>query len=376
MSAAAATVTSNVAIGVQQEDALYTVVPEAWYLQRGVEWPLQGLEFDVTGAHGQARRLDLAVVAEKVESFGHAPPSEPYGVTLWPCDEAGMLLSFSVSCVPTPSPLFPGSQHYVLSGQHGVRALMDIRAQWEAEGRGDLPRWLEVVRADVLSPTTPVELRRLAAGEEQYRQQMVSRVRVSEFLRHLVNWQPAGPRVELAHRIADAVAVAGYQRLDKVCFSHPAAAGGPFPHSSTGQPPEGVPPSGGLLRAAGAGVCGRRGEHGGEAGWGLLPLAAAGAPRPGRPGESGAGGVRHGQRRRQRHHLPDGRGGHRPPDVGGLALDDRARHPHPPHETCVPFPVSPTSLTPAGAGTMHVPMFSHPPLHRCTLASSLSRCGA
>ena len=93
MSAAAHVNASNVAIAVQQEDALYSVVPSAWYLQRGVEWPLQGLQFDVTGAHGQARRLDLAVVAEKVESFGHAPPSEPYGVTLWPCDEAGMLLS-------------------------------------------------------------------------------------------------------------------------------------------------------------------------------------------------------------------------------------------------------------------------------------------
>ena len=68
-------------------------------------------------------------------------------------------------------------------------------AQWLAEGREDLPRWLEVVKADVLSVDTPVELRRLVAGEEHYRQQMVARVRVSEFLRHLINWKPAGARV-------------------------------------------------------------------------------------------------------------------------------------------------------------------------------------
>ena len=42
MSASRASAT-NVALATQQEDALYTVVPEVWYLQRGVEWPLQGL---------------------------------------------------------------------------------------------------------------------------------------------------------------------------------------------------------------------------------------------------------------------------------------------------------------------------------------------
>jgi hypothetical protein len=39
-----------------------------------VERELQGILFDVTGEHGQARRLDLAVVREKEESFRHAPP--------------------------------------------------------------------------------------------------------------------------------------------------------------------------------------------------------------------------------------------------------------------------------------------------------------
>jgi hypothetical protein len=109
-----------------------------------------------------------------------------------------------------------------------VRALLDMRDQWVAERRGDLPHWLQVVKADVLLPETPVEVRRLVAGEEQYRQQNVSRVKVSEFLRHLCQWTPVEPRVELVHRVADAVAKAGYTRLDtKVCSFFPADAGNP-----------------------------------------------------------------------------------------------------------------------------------------------------
>jgi hypothetical protein len=57
-------------------DSLYSVVDSRWFLQRGVERELQGLLFDVTGEHGQARRLDLAVVREKEESFRHAPPPQ------------------------------------------------------------------------------------------------------------------------------------------------------------------------------------------------------------------------------------------------------------------------------------------------------------
>ena len=101
MSASRASAT-NVAIAAQQEDALYTVVPTSWYLPRGVEWPLQGLLFDVTGEHGQARRFDLGVVREKVESFGHAAPSEPYKVTLWPCDAVGMPYHLFSPVCPRP----------------------------------------------------------------------------------------------------------------------------------------------------------------------------------------------------------------------------------------------------------------------------------
>ena len=97
MSAITATATIVAAASAQLDEQLYTVVPSTWYQQRGVEWPLLGLQFDGMGEHGQARRLDLAVVVEKVESFGHAAPSEPYSVTLWPCDKAGMLLSFYVT---------------------------------------------------------------------------------------------------------------------------------------------------------------------------------------------------------------------------------------------------------------------------------------
>ena len=54
-----------------------------------MERPLQGLLFDVTGEHGQARRLDLAVVQEEVQSFGHAAPASP---TVSPCGRAMQLV--------------------------------------------------------------------------------------------------------------------------------------------------------------------------------------------------------------------------------------------------------------------------------------------
>ena len=223
----AATVSASAAVPLQLDNALYSVVPSSWFVQRGVERQLQGLLFDVAGEHGQARRLDLAVVQEKVESFCHAEPTEPCSVIVWPSDAAGMPLPTHSHKVPTLLSPFSGSQLYVLSGQHGVGDLMDIRAHWVAEDRGDLPRWLQVVKANVLSVETPAEVRRLAAGEEQYRQQNVARVRVSEFLQHLCSWMPAGPRVELVHRIVDAVAVAGYPRPEKVCSHLPASAGTP-----------------------------------------------------------------------------------------------------------------------------------------------------
>jgi hypothetical protein len=87
-------------------DSLYSVVDSRWFLQRGVERELQGLLFDVTGEHGQARRLDLAVVREKEESFRHAPPSDAYCVTLWPSDAAGMPHpSASLTLYHTPCPV-------------------------------------------------------------------------------------------------------------------------------------------------------------------------------------------------------------------------------------------------------------------------------
>ena len=69
---------------------LYVDVGPDWYLARGVERDITGLSFDLTGEFGQSRRLDLSAVKEKMDSFEHAPPREPYAVTLWPVDATGM----------------------------------------------------------------------------------------------------------------------------------------------------------------------------------------------------------------------------------------------------------------------------------------------
>ena len=75
-------------------NSLHSEVGNDWYLQFGAERKLQCLSFEITDKHGHARRLDLAAVKEKVKSFRHAPPSEPYSVMLWSSDAPGMLLTF------------------------------------------------------------------------------------------------------------------------------------------------------------------------------------------------------------------------------------------------------------------------------------------
>ena len=62
-----------------------------------------------------------------------------------------------------------GCQLFVLSGQHGVPVLLELQERWVGSGRGDLPHWLVVVKADVLKLETPIEVRRLIAREEQCR---------------------------------------------------------------------------------------------------------------------------------------------------------------------------------------------------------------
>ena len=69
---------------------LYADVGPDWYLARGVERDITALSFDITGEFGQSRRLDLLAVKDKMESFEHAPPREPYAVTLWPIDATGV----------------------------------------------------------------------------------------------------------------------------------------------------------------------------------------------------------------------------------------------------------------------------------------------
>ena len=83
---------ASIAAGAPElaSEDLYVDVGPDWYLARGVERDITGLSFYLTGEFGQSRRLDLSAVKEKMDSFEHAPPQEPYAVTLWPVDATGM----------------------------------------------------------------------------------------------------------------------------------------------------------------------------------------------------------------------------------------------------------------------------------------------
>ena len=96
----------------------------------------------------------------------------------------------------------------VLGGQHTCKALQVLR-QEHVEAGTAIPSWLQTVVATVLRSDTPVECRRLLAGDHQYRQRMVSDVVLSRWCIALLNTDEGARMVD---RITQATHVCGYPR--------------------------------------------------------------------------------------------------------------------------------------------------------------------
>ena len=83
-------------------------------------------------------------------------------------------------CVPPP-PL--SASYYVLSGQHTVGALKELRRLWLVN-HTSTPPWLDHIEAAVLKFSVPVKRRRELDGNLQHRQHQTAPL----LLNHLLRW--------------------------------------------------------------------------------------------------------------------------------------------------------------------------------------------
>ena len=108
----------------------------------------------------------------------------------------------------------------MISGQHTVKALLELRAVFIKESR-KLPRWLEVVRATMLRPDTPVHWRQMAAGDEQFKQSRAKALKVSDFATHLLGTEEVRQNPNDLTRLGWALRKCGFDRETRpVCIPH------------------------------------------------------------------------------------------------------------------------------------------------------------
>ena len=170
------------------------------YSARDVEFELMRVQFDTMGQMGQARPLSSEGVQKRLGEIRHNPPTEPAVVELWESATGGPFVC--------------------LAGQHTCSALQMLHR--EVEGRGEIPRWLKIVRANVLPPGTPLEVRKLVAGAAQAREQAVVPVTVSRCCEHLLDVMAENPDLNMVDAAIVMIARAGCERpADRVCTVSP-----------------------------------------------------------------------------------------------------------------------------------------------------------
>ena len=108
----------------------------------------------------------------------------------------------------------------VISGQHTVKALLELRAQFILQSK-KLPRWLEVVHATVLRPDTPVHWRQMMAGDEQFKQSRARSLKMSDLATHLLGTPEVRDNPSEITRLAWALRKCGFDRDTRpVCHPH------------------------------------------------------------------------------------------------------------------------------------------------------------
>lgn len=172
--------------------------PETTYSAVDVEFDLMRITFDVLGQQGQARILDSDDVQRRLMNLRTNPPCEPVLVELWESVQGGPFVC--------------------LAGQHTASALQLLRRE---EGREDLPRWLKVVKANIVPPGTDLVTRKLVAGAAQAREQSVVPIQLSRCCELLYEVLSEAPEMGLVDACIQMIARSGCERTkERVCIAH------------------------------------------------------------------------------------------------------------------------------------------------------------
>lgn len=108
---------------------------------------------------------------------------------------------------------FAGMKKPVISGQHTVKALMELRRRY-IDSNKELPEWLRTVSATVLKPETPVHWRQMIAGDEQYKQGRTVQLQMSDFAQHLLGTAEVKETANDTERLLMALRKCGFDRGD------------------------------------------------------------------------------------------------------------------------------------------------------------------
>ena len=109
-----------------------------------------------------------------------------------------------------PPPSYAGTAYWVLSGQHLSKAISNLKTRYEIEGY-EPSEYMKTVDAEVLLYTTPLEQRQIYAGERQFAQQAVDKIKQSSLI-YLAIPTPDRP-ADPVQRLVGAVAKAGFPRI-------------------------------------------------------------------------------------------------------------------------------------------------------------------
>lgn len=95
---------------------------------------------------------------------------------------------------------------------------MELRRQYLVKEIA-LPNWLQVVNGKILKADTPVHVRQLHAGDEQYRQSQTEALKLSDLAAHLLMSKEVKEDPEDWRRLAMALRKCGFDRAETpVCF--------------------------------------------------------------------------------------------------------------------------------------------------------------
>ena len=103
---------------------------------------------------------------------------------------------------------FPGSKKVVIAGQHTVKAITILRDE-NVNNNRDLKPWHLKVRAKVLRHDTPLEVRRLAAGDNQFTQRNYNDIKISDWCKLFLD---TNNNAKMEEHLAMAVRQVGYDR--------------------------------------------------------------------------------------------------------------------------------------------------------------------